>query len=55
MNVLMSENETQLIDFILTTHPAYSKLVELGKQQQKNIHNSALAVITRGVKRLIST
>ncbi|KAF8075839.1 FGGY family of carbohydrate kinase [Lyophyllum atratum] len=28
----------QLIDFILTTHPAYPKLVELGKEQQKNIH-----------------
>jgi hypothetical protein len=29
---------TQLIDFILTTHPAYSKLVDMGKEQQKNIH-----------------
>ncbi|KAG6829683.1 hypothetical protein H0H92_003801 [Tricholoma furcatifolium] len=28
----------QLIDFILTTHPAYSQLVELGKAQNKNIH-----------------
>lgn len=27
-----------LIDFTLTTHPAYSKLVEQGIQQQKNIH-----------------
>ncbi|KAG5650779.1 hypothetical protein H0H81_011077 [Sphagnurus paluster] len=28
----------RLIDFILTTHPAYSKLVELGREQGKNIH-----------------
>ncbi|KAG6916575.1 hypothetical protein DXG01_006346 [Tephrocybe rancida] len=28
----------QLIDFILTTHPAYPKLAELGKAQDKNIH-----------------
>ncbi|KAJ7590783.1 Pentulose kinase [Mycena floridula] len=28
----------QLIDFTLTTHPAYSQLVELGKSQDKNIH-----------------
>ncbi|TFK43052.1 Pentulose kinase [Crucibulum laeve] len=28
----------QLIDFILTTHPAYPKLVEQGKEEQKNIH-----------------
>ncbi|KAK0206076.1 FGGY family of carbohydrate kinase [Desarmillaria ectypa] len=28
----------QLIDFMLTTHPAYNKLVELGKEQKKNIH-----------------
>ncbi|KAH0586891.1 hypothetical protein H2248_005727 [Termitomyces sp. 'cryptogamus'] len=28
----------QLIDFILTTHPAYTKLVELAKVQEKNIH-----------------
>jgi hypothetical protein len=28
----------QLIDFILTTHPAYPQLVDLGKEQQKNIH-----------------
>ncbi|KAG6831901.1 hypothetical protein H0H87_003552 [Tephrocybe sp. NHM501043] len=28
----------QLIDFILTTHPAYPKLVELGKVHEKNIH-----------------
>ncbi|KAF9004763.1 FGGY family of carbohydrate kinase [Cyathus striatus] len=28
----------QLIDFILKTHPAYPELVEVGKQQQKNIH-----------------
>ncbi|GLB33245.1 putative FGGY family of carbohydrate kinases, C-terminal domain [Lyophyllum shimeji] len=28
----------QLIDFIVTTHPAYPQLVELGKEQQKNIH-----------------
>ncbi|KAG5645270.1 hypothetical protein DXG03_006572 [Asterophora parasitica] len=28
----------QLIDFILTTHVAYPKLVELGKEQGKNIH-----------------
>ncbi|RDB19579.1 hypothetical protein Hypma_013378, partial [Hypsizygus marmoreus] len=29
---------SQLINFILTTHPAYPLLVELGKEQQKNIH-----------------
>jgi hypothetical protein len=29
---------SQLIDFILTTHPAYAKLVELGKQQDENIY-----------------
>ncbi|XP_006459750.1 hypothetical protein AGABI2DRAFT_202125 [Agaricus bisporus var. bisporus H97] len=28
----------QLIDFILTTHPAYPKLEELAKEKQKNIH-----------------
>ncbi|CAA7269013.1 unnamed protein product [Cyclocybe aegerita] len=28
----------QLIDFILTTHPAYPELVELGKKNQKPIH-----------------
>ncbi|KAG7445991.1 Pentulose kinase [Guyanagaster necrorhizus] len=28
----------QLIDFMLITHPAYNKLVELGKEQKKNIH-----------------
>ncbi|KAF5346942.1 hypothetical protein D9758_010142 [Tetrapyrgos nigripes] len=28
----------QLIDFMLKTHPAYPRLVELGKDQQKNIH-----------------
>ncbi|KAF9464283.1 FGGY family of carbohydrate kinase [Collybia nuda] len=28
----------QLLDFILTTHPAYSKLVELANREQKNIH-----------------
>ncbi|KAF9268339.1 Pentulose kinase [Marasmius fiardii PR-910] len=28
----------QLIDFMIKTHPAYSRLVELGKEQQKNIH-----------------
>ncbi|KAF9480235.1 Pentulose kinase [Pholiota conissans] len=28
----------QLIDFMLTTHPAYAELVQLGKDQQKNIH-----------------
>ncbi|THV00590.1 Pentulose kinase [Dendrothele bispora CBS 962.96] len=28
----------QLIDFMITTHPAYPRLVEMGKEQQKNIH-----------------
>jgi len=28
----------QLIDFIITTHPAYQELVKLGQEQQKNIH-----------------
>lgn len=28
----------KLIDFILTTHPAYPKLEELAKEKQKNIH-----------------
>ncbi|KAF5372004.1 hypothetical protein D9615_008106 [Tricholomella constricta] len=28
----------QLIDFILTTHPAFSMLVDLGKEQGKTIH-----------------
>jgi hypothetical protein len=35
---LNSQFMLQLIDFMLTTHPAYSKLVDLGKEQQKNIH-----------------
>jgi len=29
----------QLIDFVLTTHPAYSKLVELAKKEKSNIHS----------------
>ncbi|KAF8164857.1 hypothetical protein B0H34DRAFT_214475 [Crassisporium funariophilum] len=28
----------QLIEFILTTHPAYPELVKMGKDQQRNIH-----------------
>ncbi|KIM42840.1 hypothetical protein M413DRAFT_444492 [Hebeloma cylindrosporum] len=28
----------QLIDFILTNHPAYPELVKIGKEKQKNIH-----------------
>ncbi|KAG7096560.1 hypothetical protein E1B28_003982 [Marasmius oreades] len=28
----------QLIDFMIKSHPAHSKLVELGKEQEKNIH-----------------
>ncbi|KAJ8085994.1 hypothetical protein PM082_004813 [Marasmius tenuissimus] len=28
----------QLIDFMITTHPAYPRLVNLGKEQNKNIH-----------------
>ena len=28
----------QLIDFIITTHPAYQELVKLGQEQKKNIH-----------------
>ncbi|KAL0062626.1 hypothetical protein AAF712_010463 [Marasmius tenuissimus] len=28
----------QLIDFMITTHPAYARLVNLGKEQNKNIH-----------------
>jgi hypothetical protein len=31
----------QLIDFVLTNHPAYSELVQVGKDQQKNIHVGA--------------
>jgi len=29
-----------LIDFIITSHPAYPELVKLGKEEQKNIHSS---------------
>ena len=28
----------QLIDFMITTHPAYPKLKELAEQRQTNIH-----------------
>lgn len=28
----------QLIDFVITTHAAYSELLERAKQEQKNIH-----------------
>jgi hypothetical protein len=29
---------SQLIDFIITTHPAYQELVKLGQEQKMNIH-----------------
>jgi hypothetical protein len=33
----------QLIDFIITTHPAYQELVKLGQEQKKNIHTGMLS------------
>ena len=33
---------SQLIDFILTNHPAYPELVKIGKEKQKNIHTGTL-------------
>ena len=36
--ICISYNHFQLIDFIITTHPAYQELVKLGHEQQKNIH-----------------
>ena len=36
-------DDSQLIDFIITTHPAYQELVELGQEQKKNIHTGLLS------------
>ena len=36
--VFLTYNHSQLIDFILTTHPAYQELVKLGQEQKKNIY-----------------
>jgi hypothetical protein len=36
--VFLTYNRSQLIDFIITTHPAYQELVKLGQEQKKNIH-----------------
>ena len=36
--VFLTYNHSQLIDFIITTHPAYQELVKLGEEQKKNIH-----------------
>jgi hypothetical protein len=35
---------SQLIDFILTNHPAYPELTKIGKEKQKNIHASTLTL-----------
>ncbi|KAG8218287.1 hypothetical protein J3R82DRAFT_3898 [Butyriboletus roseoflavus] len=35
----------QLIDFVITTHPAYPELQERAKQEQKNIHQVLLEVL----------
>lgn len=32
----------KLIDFMITTHPAYGKLKELAAEQKKNIHQGML-------------
>ena len=39
----LTYNHSQLIDFIITTHPAYQELVKLGQEQQKNIHTGMLS------------
>lgn len=35
---LNAECSLQLIDFMLTTHPAYTRLQDLAKEQQKSVH-----------------
>ena len=40
--VFLTYNHSQLIDFILTTHPAYQELVKLGQEQKKNIYTGML-------------
>ena len=42
----ISYNHSQLIDFMITTHPAYQELVKLGQEQQKNIHTGVLSWYT---------
>ncbi|KAF7301626.1 hypothetical protein MIND_00728100 [Mycena indigotica] len=37
----------QLIDFVLTTHPAYNTLVETAKEQQKNIYAILIETLER--------
>ena len=41
-SVFLTYNYSQLIDFIITTHPAYQELVKLGQEQKKNIHTGML-------------
>ena len=43
ISVFLTYNYPQLIDFIITTHPAYQELVKLGQEQDKNIHTSMLS------------
>ena len=40
--VFLTYNHSQLIDFIITTHPAYPELVKLGQEQKKSIHTGML-------------
>ncbi|KAF8164778.1 hypothetical protein B0H34DRAFT_804443 [Crassisporium funariophilum] len=47
----------QLIEFILTTHPAYPELVKMGKDQQRNIHTileETLEKLRVGIKHRLS-
>jgi hypothetical protein len=36
--IYLTHKHSQLIDFIITTHPSYQELVKLGQEQKKNIH-----------------
>ena len=40
LDALLAENliATQLIDFMITTHPAYPRLKELAEKRKANIH-----------------
>jgi hypothetical protein len=38
LHTLYTEQFSQLIDFMITTHPAYGELVKQATEQKKNIH-----------------